>query len=153
MFSLGLCLSASDVGKRDELKSPAGPPRDFISNSCCWVKVKHWLGKHWLQMRCTQIALENVHTPPKTCIPSRFPIENVHTSEVENVHRGYARFQEILSVSGKFWVNIIPKWGIIAYLMAVFLKTCTPIENVHTLGKVPRKRAYIRVRKRGDHVF
>ena len=49
--------------------------------------------------------------PPKTCIPSRFPIKNMHTSEVENVHGVCvcARFQEIPSVFGEFWVNIIPK--------------------------------------------
>ena len=50
-----------------------------------------------LALVITQIALENVHTPPKTCIPSRFPIDKVHTSEVENVHRGYARFQDLQS--------------------------------------------------------
>ena len=48
----------------------------------------------------THIALENVHTPRKTCIPSRFPIENVHTSEVENVHRGVCTFSRDIE---RFW--------------------------------------------------
>ena len=119
-------------------------PRDWTNDKLVDALVDAYVhaGRHGVMPPATALPVE-VRSRLTSGLACAHP---AHRSWIANLLEDIERFWQ-------FWVNIIPKGGIIAYLMALFLKTCTPIENPHTLGKVPQKCLYIRARKCGGHVF